>query len=257
MVSKVTRGGSRQAKDRGRNPNKKPKHRESEAGEVECASNATQEISHPGTPINHGSVPPSSPGVDSANPPPNPKANSESNLGVAREEDLTQIADHISTSSHRSIANLSPARSDASQINSATQESAAGVHEVTQDAEDTWQSQGDPDTYDDVVLQFSGDVARMPSLDLEAVIGSLAVHADPVDHFIDDPALDFGLDPAEDDQEEGELELEDAEEPQAVDRILSRFSGSSSLPPTPSDPFEQYLFCHCRKNTVLIIKERD
>ncbi|WAO91384.1 Hypothetical protein NCS54_00885100 [Fusarium falciforme] len=253
MVSKVTRGGPRLSKDRDRNPNKKPKHRESEAGDVECASNATQDISHRGTPINDGSVPSSSPGVDSTNPPPNPKANLESNLGVAREEYLTQIADHISTSSHHSIANLSPERSDESQINSATQDSAAGVHEVTQDAEDTWQSQGDLDTYDDVVLQFSGDVAHIPSLDLEAVIGSLAVHADPVDHFTDDPALDFGLDPAEDDQEEGELGFDDAEEPRAADRILSWFSGSSSLPPTLSDPFEQYLFCHYMENLSMCL----
>jgi hypothetical protein len=174
---------------------------------------------------------------------------------VVRDEDLAQIADHTSVPSHHSITNLSPAQSDGNQINPDAQESPTGAHQVTQDAEAPWQSQGDPDPYDDVVLDLSGDGSHIPSLDLEAVIGSLAVHVDPLDHFIDDAVLDFGLNPMEDGQEEGELEVNDTDEPQTADQILSRFSGSSSLPPSPSDPFEQYLFCHCKTTPFPNVKE--
>ncbi|KAK7577945.1 hypothetical protein V3481_016477 [Fusarium oxysporum f. sp. vasinfectum] len=88
------------------------------------------------------------------------------------------------------------------------------------------------------------------SAETEATV--LPAHCGPEDFFVDDAISDSWL-RLEDSNDEETSEIRITVESETANRILSRISGTPSVPSSIPDPFDDYLFCHYMQNLSLCL----
>ncbi|EXK79162.1 hypothetical protein FOQG_16210 [Fusarium oxysporum f. sp. raphani 54005] len=88
------------------------------------------------------------------------------------------------------------------------------------------------------------------SAETEATV--LPAHCGPEDFFVDDAISDSWL-RLEDSNDEETSDIRITVESETTNRILSRISGTPSVPSSIPDPFDDYLFCHYMQNLSLCL----
>ncbi|EXA31736.1 hypothetical protein FOVG_16974 [Fusarium oxysporum f. sp. pisi HDV247] len=88
------------------------------------------------------------------------------------------------------------------------------------------------------------------SAETEATV--LPAHCGPEDFFVDDAISDSWL-RLEDSNNEETSDIRITVESETTNRILSRISGTPSVPSSIPDPFDDYLFCHYMQNLSLCL----
>ncbi|EWZ85555.1 hypothetical protein FOWG_10663 [Fusarium oxysporum f. sp. lycopersici MN25] len=88
------------------------------------------------------------------------------------------------------------------------------------------------------------------SAETEATV--LPAHCGPEDFFVDDAISDSWL-RLEDSNDEETSDIRITVESETANRILSRISGTPSVPSSIPDPFDDYLFCHYMQNLSLCL----
>ncbi|EWZ33047.1 hypothetical protein FOZG_14543 [Fusarium oxysporum Fo47] len=88
------------------------------------------------------------------------------------------------------------------------------------------------------------------SAETEATV--LPAHCGPEDFFVDDAISDSWL-RLEDSNDEETSDIRINVESETANRILSRISGTPSVPSSIPDPFDDYLFCHYMQNLSLCL----
>ncbi|KAK2685610.1 hypothetical protein QWA68_015463 [Fusarium oxysporum] len=173
---------------------------------------------------------------------------------LTMDQDVITLTNQAPFVMQHSTTSPSPSSGDRDLNDSLSPESAsAATSEMSDDAGISHQNNKSSATCNTEVSDLQKHLTvsfASSSAETEATV--LPAHCGPEELFVDDAISNSWL-RLEDSNDEETSEVRITVESEAVNRILSRISGTPSVPSSIPDPFDDYLFCHYMQNLSLCL----